>query len=93
MGQDSEFVKSTVNLKWLIILPQIHHNVQARQKKKNNKVPFSIVLPNESAINGSETIALQQVVGDQDPIYCSAWGMKDSELMLFTAKKTVLTIG
>lgn len=71
MGQDSEFVKSTVNLKWLIILPQIHHKVQARQKKKK-KVPFSIVLPNELAINGSETIALQQVMGDQDPIYCSA---------------------
>lgn len=59
IDQDSELVKSTVNLKWLIILFQIYQKNQARKK---NVCIFKHFLQNEVAINGSEITALQQVM-------------------------------
>lgn len=64
------------------------HKVQVIQKPN---LPFGIVLPNEVEINGLEIIVLHQVMGDEDPIYCSAWGMENSKLIFFTAQDSVLT--
>lgn len=90
MEQDGLFVKSIVSLKWLIVLAQTYHKVQVIKK---TNLPFDIVLLNEVEINGLEIIVLHQVMRDKDPIYCSAWGMENSKLILFTGWESVLTIG
>lgn len=69
MGQGGVFVKSTVDLKWLIVSTQTYHKVQVIKKPN---LPFEIILPNEQAINSLEIIVLHQVMGYKDPIYCSA---------------------
>lgn len=69
MGQDGAFVKSRVDLKWLIALPQTYHKVQV---VKQPNLPFGIVLLNEVEINGLEIVVLHQVMRDEHPIYCSA---------------------
>lgn len=79
MGQGGVFVKSTIDLKWLIVSTQIYHKVQVIRKP--NLWNFEIVLLNEVAINGLEIIVLHQVLGDKYPIYCSAGGMENSKLI------------